>query len=285
MRLHALTRWLASALGTPGTPQTLTTEIGSVSPLKSGILAAAALGLVSASLRAQTATGTMRLSGVNSNSGCYSTSSSGSGGECVYTDPYFAQFANLSTHSSLVPAGGGATFGPTADVFCVDFFHNATVGQTGSVYLTNLGNLGAGWLGTYTRSTSLEKYLESAWLAQQIDVVGANTRAGLEISGAIWQIMSGTPFYRQAGGSWYNNYLNTGIKYWRDLAVANWTGTSEQGVNASEWVVVTPTNLSDANSTQEFITQVTPEPETMILLGTGLLVMMLGAGAVKRLSA
>src|SRR5574340_855775 len=120
-----------------------------MSPLKSGFLAAAVIGLAAASLQAQTATGTMKLSGVNGNSSCYSINSGGAGGVCAYTDPYSGQFANLSTHSSLVPVGGGTAFGPTADVFCVDFFHNATLGQTGSVYLTNLGHLGVGWLGTY----------------------------------------------------------------------------------------------------------------------------------------
>ena len=37
---------------------------------------------------------------------------------------------------------------------------------------------------------------------------------------------------------------------------------------------------------QEYLTQVvTPEPATMVLLGSGLVIMMLGAGLVRRLNA
>jgi hypothetical protein len=258
-------------------------------------LAVASLVFMSGALQAQTGTGTMKLSGVNGNSGCFSTSSSGAGGVCAYTSPYFGQFEFLNNLDGVptwqLPAGGygpSSTFGPAEDVFCVDFMHESYIGQVVPDYLTNLGDLGGShstWLGTYTRNSSLQSYLEAAWLAQQLKVVGANSTAALEINGAIWQIMSGSTFYRQVGSSWYNNYNNVGIKYWRDLAIGNWTGTSENGVNASQWVVVTPTDFGQAGSSQEYITQVTPEPATMLLLGSGLLIMMLGAGAVRRLSA
>ena len=75
---------------------------------------------------------------------------------------------------------------------------------------------------------------------------------------------------------------------WVVAAQSNWTGTHEIGVNGSEWVVVTPEGATPntIGDSQEYITRVvTPEPATLLLLGTGLLVMMLGAGAVRRLTA
>jgi hypothetical protein len=257
--------------------------------LRLSALAATSLVLMSGSLQAQTGTGTMVLSGVNGNSSCYSTSSSGAGGVCAYTSPYFGQFEFLKNLSGVpswqLPVGGygpSSTFGPAEDVFCVDFAHESYQGQVVPDYLTNLGDASShsGWLGTYTRNTSLTSYLEAAWLAQKIESVGASNPAALEMNGAIWQIMSGQTFYRQVGSNWYSNYGLTGIGYWAGQAALHYGD-----VSASSWVVVTPTNLGQSGSSQEYLTQVTPEPATLILLGSGLMIMMLGAGITRRLSA
>jgi hypothetical protein len=54
-------------------------------------------------------------------------------------------------------------------------------------------------------------------------------------------------------------------------------------VRANEWVVITATNAVGNNNVgpQEFVTQVTPEPATLLLLGTGLLSLM-AAGVLRR---
>jgi len=253
--------------------------------LRSIALAVAAGLCTSGSLLAQTGTGTMKLAAVNGNSSCYSTSASGSPNECAYTSPYSGQFEKLANLSGVpaweMPVGGygpSSTFGPSEDIFCVDFFHNSTIGQTDNYYLTNLGDLGgshSSWLGTYTRSNNLTSYLEAAWLAQQIEIQGAGSAAALQINGAIWQIMSGQTFYIKVGSSWYNNYSSTGISYWAGLAAANYSQ-----VDPNSWIVVTPTNFANGG-TQEYITHVTPEPATLLLLGTGLLA-MIGAATMKR---
>ncbi len=258
--------------------------------LKSLALAAAGCALTTVALQAQTGTGTMLQVGTNPTVGCYSWAADGSGAECGYSSPYFGQFRNLTNLSGVptwqLPVGGygaSSAFGPTTDIFCVDFFHNISTGQTVDVYLTNLG-ADPGYVGSYTRNASLTSYLEAAWLSQQLPLVGLNTAAATAVSGAIWQVMAGEKLYLQIAGGWYNDYVNgsdhsASIDYWAQLAMQNWGS-----VSPDEWVVVTPTNFANGGA-QEFITQVTPEPATMVLMGSGLVLMMLGAGVVRRITA
>jgi hypothetical protein len=245
--------------------------------LKSVAIAAVSCVLVAGSLSAQTGTGSMKLSGVNGSWGCFSKNISGAGGECVYTSPYFGQF-NIATGTAALLPPGGSPFGPSWDIFCVDFDHNAYIGPTTAVNFTNLGS-DPGLLGTTTRNNSLTTYKEAAWLAQNILSTGVSTDAAKEMNGAIWQIMSGTStFYRQVGGSWYNDYNSVGIAYWVHQASLNYGSVVD-----ANWVVVTPKDFAtNTNSSQEFITQVTPEPATLLLMGTGLFGLLLAAGALRR---
>jgi len=244
-----------------------------------GIAAAACLLLGAGSLQAQTASGQMQWRGVNGTTGKYNQSGTGGYDWYVYTSPYFAGFQiNPNPAPAMLPPAGTTGFGPTTDIYCVDFEHYANTG-TSTVWFTNLADAqsNSSWLGTYTRNSSLQNYLAAAYLAQRIQADPSHS--GL-YNGAIWYLMSGAaaePSYWLNGSTW-TDVTSTALD-----ALNNHTGD----VNAASWVVVSEyatdaTGKRVLGSHQEYITQVTPEPATLLLLGTGLVVMLLAAGAFRR---
>jgi hypothetical protein len=237
--------------------------------------AAVACLLMAGSLQAQaTASGQEKLTGVNGHTGWFSYGSAGANTEHVYTSPYQDAFkvTSASPNPALLPPFGTTGFGPSWDVYCVDFSHSSSIGTTYNAFFTNLGDALAhgGLTGASTRSSNIEQYLQAAYLAQQIKVDPGNANA---YNAAIWQVMSGSPFwYSSDGSSWAP--VSTSV-----LAAAE----LHAGVNASDWVVVTDQTFKNGGS-QEYITQVTPEPATLLLLGTGLVVMLMAAGAFRRVT-
>jgi hypothetical protein len=147
---------------------------------------------------------------------------------------------------------------------CVDFFHTVSSGRVWTANLTNLGqsNLSSTRFGSLTNA--LDLYRQAAWLTTQY-AGKTSTQIG-HIQATIWSLFaSGTP-----------NPGSTVLSYWRTQAQQNF-----HTIRFRDFYVVTDVNLDGPGSTQEFIiynAQVTPEPATLMLLGSG----MVGIGSALR---
>ncbi len=148
---------------------------------------------------------------------------------------------------------------------CVDFFHHITVGQTWTANITNLGSSDLSrtrFASQFTNATTL--YQQAAYLTTLYTPQRTNTEIA-QIQATIWRL--------------FDPNLSAGItppspgtNRWLNLAQANY-----HTINASHFSIITDVNAYRPNgadniySAQEFIAyNVTPEPATMILLGSGL---------------
>ncbi len=140
--------------------------------------------------------------------------------------------------------------------YCIDFNHEITSGQS---WTANTTPASGPFENTYLNSQKL--YQEMGWLVSQFG--SASSADQKAIQQAIWDISTqGTfPFpYSQTA---------TGTGYWYTAALSNygsWDGTG--------WTILTDVNKTGYCSAQEFLIQTpvpTPEPGTIMLLGSGIL--------------
>jgi hypothetical protein len=165
---------------------------------------------------------------------------------------------------------------PTVSIFSVDLLNAIAWGQQ---WQANVSNLGQSQLGaTRYGSASLDTYRKAAWLSSQLALnTSVPTRADIQV--AIWSLF--TPNISVAG------FTGQG---WVAAVNALAASSAWSTFNWGQYSVLTDVNSSGLayGGGYEFITEsanvvqpnVTPEPATWILLGTGL-VAVIGFALVR----
>lgn len=156
----------------------------------------------------------------------------------------------------------------TIDVYCADFINHVSVGQTWSANVTNLaGSLANTRKGDAGRAL----YQKAAWLTTQF-AAQAQKEWGA-IHAAIWYLTTPNPetnpyagnYLKMANWSSWQTGVTT-VQSWINLANANYQSIDMSGVQ-----VITDVNGKGLQygGVQEYVV-VTPEPISLLLVGTGL---------------
>jgi hypothetical protein len=215
----------------------------------------------------------------------------------VLTQPYAPGASAMTAFGYYMSPYSGTVNGVTQRLNCVDFFHDVFVGEVWTATSTNLGaatldnsllsNTRDGSSGGYASLADvLTIYQQAAWLTDQYAANPASDpNQSVAIQTAIWSIVDNGPTspanqkYINTGDFWSNggqvgSIVNTGVGstgYWIDRAQTEYAtksagyynkfdillGTGSPGVGAQEFLYSTPT--------------VTPEPGTLVLIGSGLI--------------
>lgn len=179
------------------------------------------------------------------------------GGKNVYVGPYQAMFKSN---------GGFSSTSPRFDIYCVDFQNSVSLGQK---WRANFSSLAAGDM-SKTRWKNQLKYRMAAYLSSQFKTT-STTKWG-SLHNAVWYVMAGSPPLGDADATaFYNDAVANGGSF-----------------DMTTWYVVTDVNVTSAipgaGGVQEYLYN-TPEPATIILLGTGLLTTLALSGLLKKPTA
>lgn len=161
---------------------------------------------------------------------------------------------------------------PAIDVVCVDYFNPAQLRVT---YTVNSTNLGTGWDPNAVRFGNTSTggrlaYRQAAWLSWQFASTPPSSAAWGTIHRSIWNIFTPDPRFSPELAGWQ--------AAWND-----WYTGAGQNYDWNSVIVLTDASMRPGTpgigGRQEFITT-TPEPATLLLLGSGL-VFVLGL-TIKR---
>jgi len=196
----------------------------------------------------------------------------------VYTGIYYGTLNN-----------GMANAVPNSPFICDDYPDEITEGDSWTATVSSLTNLGTTrFMPTYLNDPSLtqiQAYSEVAWLAENL-LYGAGTNGTTDndpngISWAIWYILDNPDMTRLDPGtlSEVNNYVTAANSWLDGLPAACRANPIACGDVRNIYIYTPPTGVTS----QEFLGP-TPEPLSMILMGTFLSLAGLGVGKKKLMS-
>ena len=212
----------------------------------------------------------------------------------VLTQPYAPGGGAVTAFGYYMSPYQGTVDGTLQRLNCVDFFHEAVLAAWTAVQ-TNLGaaiannsllsNTRGGSSGAYTVAAALTIYQKMAWLTDQYPSNPASDPTlSTAIQTAIWAIGSNDLFHTytvDVAANVVGNFLVTNLDpnstgYW--INQANLQYASQAVGYYDKFNIVT--DVTHPGS-QEFLYS-TPEPGTLILLGTGLAAVIGRAGWARR---